>query len=63
MISFLWIFSVDFQIRSGLKPKLTGNFLNDDIYQFEKLHFHWGSHDYIGSEHAINGLKFPLEVN
>lgn len=35
----------------------------DDVYQFEQLHFHWGSDSKKGSEHLIDGQAFPLEVN
>ena len=31
-------------------------------YRVLQLHFHWGSDDSQGSEHAVNGEHFPLEV-
>ena len=34
----------------------------DDTYHLKSLHFHWGYNEYQGSEHTINGIKFPLEV-
>ena len=29
----------------------------------QQFHFHWGARDERGSEHAINGHVFPMEVN
>ncbi len=27
------------------------------------MHFHWGSHDSVGSEHMIDGVRFPMEMH
>ncbi|KAG8191249.1 hypothetical protein JTE90_003262 [Oedothorax gibbosus] len=35
----------------------------DDTYQFIQLHFHWGADSKRGSEHLIDGKKFPLEMH
>lgn len=32
-------------------------------YQFTQLHFHWGSNDTVGSEHTVDGFRFPLEMH
>ncbi|KAM9331099.1 carbonic anhydrase 9 [Gastrophryne carolinensis] len=32
-------------------------------YRAAQLHFHWGSHGNPGSEHAVNGVKFPGEIH
>jgi len=32
-------------------------------YQLHQLHFHWGAHDNIGSEHTVDGRRFPLEMH
>ncbi|KAI1292001.1 Carbonic anhydrase [Halotydeus destructor] len=32
-------------------------------FQFEQLHFHWGPNDKVGSEHTINGNRYPLEIH
>nr|ACO14851.1 Carbonic anhydrase [Caligus clemensi] len=37
--------------------------LNNDVYQFAQLRFHWGSDDKYGSEHLINGHQSPIEVH
>jgi len=34
-----------------------------DEYVLEQLHFHWGSNDSVGSEHFVNGKKYPLEIH
>lgn len=34
----------------------------DGQYNTAELHFHWGSSNNLGSEHSINGRKYPLEV-
>lgn len=35
----------------------------DGFYRFVHFEFHWGLNDSVGSEHAIYGVKFPLEVS
>lgn len=42
---------------------MTGSGAFDDLFLFEKMHFHWGSKNSIGSEHSIFGQKFPVEVH
>ncbi|XP_077334361.1 carbonic anhydrase 9 isoform X2 [Lithobates pipiens] len=32
-------------------------------YRAAQLHFHWGSHSDPGSEHTVNGQKFPGEIH
>ncbi|XP_031346059.1 carbonic anhydrase 2-like isoform X2 [Photinus pyralis] len=32
-------------------------------YKFEQLHFHWGEHDGVGSEHIIDGFTYPMEMH
>lgn len=31
-------------------------------YQALQLHLHWGTSDHPGSEHTVNGHRFPAEV-
>ena len=35
----------------------------DDTYKLAQFHFHWGSNDFHGSEHRIDGREFPMEVS
>lgn len=31
-------------------------------YRLRQIHFHWGSNDEAGSEHAVDGMKYAAEV-
>ena len=31
-------------------------------YQLDEYHFHWGADSTVGSEHAVDGSHYPLEV-
>ncbi|XP_040276616.1 carbonic anhydrase 9 isoform X2 [Bufo bufo] len=33
------------------------------IYEAAQLHFHWGSDSSPGSEHTVNGIRFPGEIH
>ncbi|XP_077470620.1 carbonic anhydrase [Stigmatopora argus] len=32
-------------------------------YRLKQFHFHWGASDERGSEHTVNGVKFPCELH
>ena len=32
------------------------------IYRAVQIHFHWGRDDEQGSEHTVDGVKYPMEV-
>uniref|UniRef100_A0A1L8DFK8 Carbonic anhydrase n=2 Tax=Nyssomyia neivai TaxID=330878 RepID=A0A1L8DFK8_9DIPT len=49
-------------VYTGTPPIITGAFL-DTEYLFAQLHFHFGSNDYSGSEHAINSVTYPMEMH
>ena len=49
-------------IDETIKPILTGSVVNDKIYIFNQLHFHWGTQSKFGSEHSIDSVFYPLEV-
>lgn len=33
------------------------------IFRLKQFHFHWGFNAYQGSEHTIDGIKYPLEIH
>uniref|UniRef100_G3NMV1 Carbonic anhydrase n=1 Tax=Gasterosteus aculeatus aculeatus TaxID=481459 RepID=G3NMV1_GASAC len=33
------------------------------IYRLKQFHFHWGASDDKGSEHTVNGTKYPAELH
>jgi len=35
----------------------------DGDYTLAQFHFHWGRNDAVGSEHSIDGERFPLEMH
>lgn len=41
---------------------LTGGPL-DGEYKILQLHFHWGSNNSVGSEHTLQGERFPIELH
>lgn len=43
------------------QPALTGGPISG-TYRLKQFHFHWGASDDRGSEHTVNGIKFPCEV-
>ncbi|XP_055906249.1 putative carbonic anhydrase 3 [Eupeodes corollae] len=47
---------------NGFHPFITGGGL-DGVYQVEGVHFHWGSPQTKGSEHALGGQKYDLEMH
>ena len=35
----------------------------DHAYQLQQLHFHWGAENTRGSEHTLDGRRFPMEMH
>ncbi|XP_012253823.2 carbonic anhydrase 2-like [Athalia rosae] len=45
-------------------PHVFGALLNKgQNYEFEGLHFHWGMKNNRGSEHILNGVRYPMEMH
>jgi carbonic anhydrase len=44
-------------------PLIKGPALEEHSYKFVQLHFHWHTNDSLGSEHAIDGQRYALEVS
>ena len=53
---------IDDERNDRLGCFITGTALNNDIYRFLQFHFHWRNSHSSGSEHAIDGRKFTMEV-
>lgn len=54
---------IDSFMRQEDIPIVKGPALNDKVYKFVQLHFHWHYNDSEGSEHAIDGKRYALEVS
>ncbi|KAF7994820.1 hypothetical protein HCN44_004292 [Aphidius gifuensis] len=47
-----------------LSPFIFGGLLNiNQEYELEGLHFHWGRKNDRGSEHSLNGVRYPMEMH
>ena len=65
------IFSVSLTINKDqteslipFNPYIFGAMLTSgQCYEFETLHFHWGRKNNRGSEHILNGVRFPMEMH
>uniref|UniRef100_A0AAQ4PDY9 Carbonic anhydrase n=1 Tax=Gasterosteus aculeatus aculeatus TaxID=481459 RepID=A0AAQ4PDY9_GASAC len=54
-------FQVDY-VDDSDSSTLTGGPISG-TYRLKQFHFHWGASDDRGSEHTINGIKFPCELH
>ena len=64
---YTWNFTNNGHTIVALPPPLTnlsisGADLPENFYLIQ-FHFHWGYNAYQGSEHTIDGMKYPLEVH
>ncbi|KAI1291734.1 Carbonic anhydrase 6 [Halotydeus destructor] len=50
-------------IRLPLGHRIPELKFKGQTFKFEQLHFHWGSNDQTGSEHTIDGERYPLEMH
>ncbi|XP_055350535.1 carbonic anhydrase 7-like [Paramacrobiotus metropolitanus] len=55
--------TVQFTADFDAVPYVTSGGLENGKYYFRQFHYHWGSNDSYGSEHAINGRRFPIELH
>jgi carbonic anhydrase len=67
MSSFVWNFTHNGHTIVASPPPLarmsmSGGGLPDTFY-LAQFHFHWGYNAFQGSEHTINGRKYPLEIH
>ncbi len=49
--------------KSKANLVVTGGPFESERYVLENFHFHWGSQSSQGSEHTINGHRFPMELH
>ena len=54
-------FQIVYESFSSAVVRLSGGNLRNS-YRVDGVHFHWGIDDTEGSEHTIDGKKYPLEV-
>ncbi|OWA53817.1 putative Carbonic anhydrase 2 [Hypsibius exemplaris] len=47
---------------AGKTPTITTD-RNNDSFALTQFHFHWGSDDSRGSEHVVDGKRYPLELH
>jgi len=50
------------QMSTTGAPTISGGGL-DETFNFQQLHFHWGSDSTKGSEHTIDGTQYPAEIH
>lgn len=48
-------------INPPVTPSISGSNFKEK-YNLIQFHFHWGFNPYQGSEHKLDGNKYPLEV-
>ncbi|XP_068152905.1 putative carbonic anhydrase 3 [Drosophila tropicalis] len=48
--------------RGGQRPYINGGLLPGD-FEVQSVHFHWGSRSSKGSEHAINYVRYDVEMH
>ncbi|KAG0729039.1 Carbonic anhydrase 7 [Chionoecetes opilio] len=54
--------SAQVEIDASVAPRVTGGGLKGE-YIFAQFHFHWGSDSSLGSEHTIDGVRYPMELH
>lgn len=63
LMVFIFIFSFWISVQLNLPSSIQikgGNLV--DEYKAIQFHLHWGKDGGLGSEHTIDGEKFPMEV-
>jgi hypothetical protein len=48
-------------LEKDIIPYIDGSDFSEKFFLIS-FHFHWGFNPYQGSEHSLNGTKYPLEV-
>ncbi|KAJ9579380.1 hypothetical protein L9F63_024512, partial [Diploptera punctata] len=45
------------------RPYIGEGPLPENGYVFSQMHFHWGEYDNDGSEHTVDGKRYPMEMH
>lgn len=62
-VFFFCAFAVMIKMNDSRSTMITGGPLDENIYLFEQLHFHWGENDTRGSEDTINNHSYAMELH
>lgn len=54
--------SAQVEMDASVAPRVSGGGLKGE-YIFAQFHFHWGSDSTMGSEHTIDGVRYPMELH
>lgn len=49
--------------RNGTPYIFGAGFRGNEEYDLDHLHFHWGRKNNRGSEHTLNGVRYPMEMH
>jgi len=54
--------SAQVEIDAAAAPRIDAGGLGGE-YIFAQFHFHWGRDSSMGSEHTVNGVRYPMELH
>ncbi|XP_076231720.1 carbonic anhydrase 2 [Calliopsis andreniformis] len=58
------VININNNVTSTRLPYIFGGSLKiNKTYEMDHLHFHWGAKNNRGSEHIINGVRYPMEMH
>lgn len=63
LLPFILAFTASITVKSENKPTISNKLIGENVeYILPGFHFHWGETSDNGSEHHIDGNKYPLEM-
>ena len=54
--------TVKYTLPTTESATVTGGALQGAVYRLDSFHLHFGSEDWRGSEHTVDGQAYPVEV-
>ncbi|XP_017763499.1 PREDICTED: putative carbonic anhydrase 3 [Eufriesea mexicana] len=57
------VINVNNHLRKELPYIFGGSLDANQEYEIDHLHFHWGAKNNRGSEHILNGIRYPMEMH